>query len=171
MTKVRDGVPQVEEGQGKITTADKKGVRIYLASPFFDEEQIKRVEKLEQALQSNPTVDEVFSPMHNQLDHLEFGSLEWRQAVYENDIKHVNWADVVVMIHDYFDTYTDSGTAFEMGYAVAKGKPVVVLQYQDKVPVNLMISESLTAYFLDVDKIAEYDFKNLEKIPFYGEVF
>ncbi|WP_231120619.1 nucleoside 2-deoxyribosyltransferase [Bacillus safensis] len=171
MSKVREERPQVTANQGKITTKEGKGLRVYLASPFFSEEQIAEVERLEQALISNPHVSEVFSPMRNQIDSLEFGSLEWRQAIFENDVTHIDWADVVVAVHDYFDDKTDAGTAWEMGYTYAKGKPVFLLQEKKGVPVNLMLSESIVAYFVNADEIAEYDFTNPQNIRFYGEVF
>lgn len=171
MTKVRDDIQHVEDNFGKLTTADKNGLRVYLAAPFFDDSQVLRVKRVEEALQNNPTIAEVFSPMHNQLDELEFGSYEWRQAVFKNDIKHVDWADIVVAVHDYFEDKTDSGTAWEMGYAFGKGKPVFMLQEKQGVPVNLMLSESIVAYFTDAKEIETYDFKNPKQIGFYGEVF
>lgn len=171
MTKVRDDIPQVTGNEGKVTTADARGLRVYLASPFFDDEQILEVEQLEEALKSNPYIEEIFSPMRNQYDHLEFGSYEWRQEIYKNDVRHIDWADIVVSVHDYFEDKTDAGTAWEMGYAYGKGKPVFMLQVKKGVPVNLMLSESIVAYFTDVNDIAEYDFKKPTNIKFYGEVF
>jgi Nucleoside 2-deoxyribosyltransferase len=76
-------------------------MKIYLASPFFDQEQVERVKRVEAALEQNPTVTEVFSPRLQQDEHLEHGSDEWREFVYNNDIKHVEWCDAVVAVHDY----------------------------------------------------------------------
>ena len=36
--------------------------RVYLAGPFFDDEQIDRIERLEKALTENQTVSDFFSP-------------------------------------------------------------------------------------------------------------
>lgn len=35
---------------------------VYLAGPFFDDEQISRIERAEKALAANPQVNRVFSP-------------------------------------------------------------------------------------------------------------
>lgn len=37
-------------------------MRIYLAGPFFSDEQIDRIARAEQALTQNQTVDSFFSP-------------------------------------------------------------------------------------------------------------
>ncbi|MFT2194297.1 nucleoside 2-deoxyribosyltransferase [Bacillus subtilis] len=168
---IRDSRPHVEGNTGKITTKDSRGLRVYLASPFFSDEQIEEVKRLEKALTANPHVAEVFSPMRNQIEELEFGSFEWRQAIFKNDVDHIDWADIVVVVHDYFEDKTDAGTAWEMGYSYAKGKPVFLLQEKQGVPVNLMLSESCKAYFVSTDEVAEYDFSNPKEIKFYGEVF
>lgn len=39
---------------------------VYLASPFFDKEQIERVERVEKALAANQTLSSVFSPREHQ---------------------------------------------------------------------------------------------------------
>jgi nucleoside 2-deoxyribosyltransferase len=46
--------------------------------------------------------------------------------IYERDLQKLEEADVIVAILNGPDV--DSGTAFEVGYACAKGKPVVGLK-------------------------------------------
>ena len=136
-------------------------MKIYLASPFFDEEQVERVKRVEKALADNPTITEVFSPRLQQDEHLEHGSDEWRDFVYNNDIKHVEWCDAVVAVHDYEGEHVDPGTAFEIGYGKALNKFIVLYQEKDPVneaPVNLMLTDSLDVYLQDIDKLTEYDF-------------
>jgi nucleoside 2-deoxyribosyltransferase len=145
-------------------------VNIYLASPFFNEEQLDRVQRVEEALAKNPTVAEVFSPRLHQFEEFEFGSKQWREATFNNDVKHILWADVIVAVHDFDDKYTDSGTAWEMGFARAYVKPVVMLQEKQGVPVNLMLAESIHAYFTSVAEIEAYDFIELVKKEYTGEV-
>ena len=141
-------------------------MKIYLGSPFFDQEQVERVKRVEEALAENPTVTEVFSPRTQQVEHLKHGSDEWREAVYNNDIKHVEWCDAIVAVHDYEEKFVDAGTAFEIGYAKAKEKFVVLYQEKDpeKAPVNLMLSDSLDAYLQSADALRKYDFNKKEAI-------
>lgn len=144
-------------------------MKIYLGSPFFNDEQVERVRRVEAALDKNPTVTEVFSPRKQQVEHLEHGSDEWRDFVYNNDIKHVEWCDAVVAVHDYEGEHVDPGTAFEIGYGKALGKYIVLYQEKDPIseaPVNLMLTDSLDAYIQNIDDLAEYDFNKKEKIRF-----
>jgi nucleoside 2-deoxyribosyltransferase len=157
---------------------EMKKVKVYLASPFFSPEQIERVEKVEKALEDNPFVAEYFSPMREQLTHLPFGSKEWATAIYHNDVNHVDWADVIVAVLDYEGEtelhgvrhgHVDSGTAFEIGYAIARNKPVILVHEKGGI-VNLMISQSCQAYLEDAELVADYNFFKMPKIEFTGEV-
>ena len=144
-------------------------MKIYLGSPFFNDEQVERVKRVEKALAANPTVTEVFSPRLQQDEHLEHGSDEWRDFVYANDIKHIEWCDAVVAVHDYEGEHVDPGTAFEIGYGKALNKFILLYQEKDPVteaPVNLMLTDSLDVYLQDIDELAKYDFNEKKKIRF-----
>lgn len=138
------------------------GKRIYLASPFFNELEIERVDKVKEILDSKGL--EVFSPKEQQNPDLEFGSVEWRKATFENDVKHIDWCDMVVTIMSQ-GNYDDSGTAWELGYAYATGKPVVLVNLTGET-INLMIADSLHALIVGYDELRKYDFEKLEKIPY-----
>ncbi|MEW9597763.1 nucleoside 2-deoxyribosyltransferase, partial [Bacillus toyonensis] len=77
---------------------DKKNtrvVRVFIASPFFNDEQLNRIKRLENALSNNPFVADIFSARFYQHEHLTFGSTEWRTVVFHNDLKYLRRADVV----------------------------------------------------------------------------
>jgi nucleoside 2-deoxyribosyltransferase len=72
------------------------------------------------------------------------------KAIFEMDVAALDWADMVVACMDGPDP--DSGTAWECGYAYAKGKPIVCYRTDFRIsgdtpgaPYNLMLSESATA--------------------------
>ena len=74
------------------------------------------------------------------------------RAIFEMDVEAVDWADMIVACMDGPDP--DSGTAWECGYAYAKGKPIVCYRTDFRVtgdtkdaPYNLMLSESATTRF------------------------
>ncbi|KRM90516.1 nucleoside 2-deoxyribosyltransferase [Fructilactobacillus florum] len=142
--------------------------KIYLASPFFDAEQVTRIEKIEQALTQNPTVTSYFSPRKYKLqgDYQEF-TKPWAQAIYRVDMEHLMAADAVLAIVDFVDDQVDSGTAYEIGAAVQMKKPVIVFQ-EKTATVNLMISESLQAYLKDPAAVAGYDFEKLPRSEYEG---
>ncbi len=69
------------------------------------------------------------------------------RAIFDMDVAAIDWADMVVACMDGPDP--DSGTAWECGYAYAKGKPVVCFRTDFRLtgdtegaPYNLMLSES-----------------------------
>jgi nucleoside 2-deoxyribosyltransferase len=139
----------------------KEMSKIYLASPFFDAEELSLVEIAEGILRKQGHT--VFSPRENQLEGVEFGSREWRTDVFRNDIKHIQWADVVLAI--LTDNYDDTGTAMEVGYAYGLGKPILVINPK-KTTLNLMITDSLHAYFETWSDVLNYDFSTLPIKPY-----
>ena len=141
--------------------------KVYLASPFFDEAELERVDKVKEILDSKGL--EVFSPKEHQNEHLEFGSIEWRKATFENDVKHIDWCDVVVAIICK-GNYDDSGTAWELGYAYATNKPVVLVNITGET-INLMIADSIHALITSYDELKEYDFEKMEKKPYLNYVW
>lgn len=74
------------------------------------------------------------------------------RAIFEMDVAAIDAADMVVACMDGPDP--DSGTAWECGYAFAKGKPIVCYRTDFRIsgdtegaPYNLMLTESATARF------------------------
>lgn len=147
------------------------GLNVYLAGPFFSESQIEIVKELNKALQKNETISNIFVPMEHQMndgDLVEFTS-PWAKAVAMNDYKNVREADIVVAIVDFDGQDMDSGTAAEIGYAYAIGRPVFLYHAKNhNMMVNLMATEVAKAYFTDIKEIEEYNFIEAEYKPFTG---
>jgi nucleoside 2-deoxyribosyltransferase len=141
-----------------------KNNKVYLASGFFDDFQNKHVTSAEDFLRGKGF--EVFSPREHQNDHLEFGSKEWREATFDNDIDHIVSCDFVFAI---LDDKMDEGVLFEIGYAYAIGRPVVLLDLSNRV-INLMVSDSITAYLEDWEEAYDYDYQTLKHKAYTGEV-
>jgi len=116
--------------------------KIYLAGPLFTlAEQNFNVE-LAQFLEScgfEVWLPQAHEPRRNTA-----------RAIFAMDVQALDWADMVVACMDGPDP--DSGTAWECGYAYAKGKPVVCYRTDFRIsgdtkgaPYNLMLSESATS--------------------------
>lgn len=99
--------------QGTRPVTPGKG-RIYLAGPFFNLGELWMIEEIRSRL-IDMGVD-VFSPLHD----VGRGPAE---AVAKADLIGLDQCEVVLAILNG----GDAGTIFEVGYAVAKGKPVVAL--------------------------------------------
>ncbi len=97
------------------TDSFRKGLRrrVYLAGPFFTLAQLWLVEQARKDLRDMGL--EVFSPYHD----VGHGSAE---DVVTLDLAGIEKADIVFAIADGMD----SGTVYEIGYARAKDKPVIV---------------------------------------------
>lgn len=154
---------------------------VYLAAPFFDDAQKERIQQVKAALIANPTVNSegIFIPEEHQFEEEPFGSRAWQQYVYASDMRQVHRADVLVAILDYDMTSAtnepDSGTMVEVGAAIAEKTPVLIVQYDTKKDINLMVAQGLTAYF-DVNQnglaeLAAYDCDNLRSKPSKRPVF
>ena len=147
------------------------GLNVYLAGPFFSENQIEIVKDLNKALQKNETISNIFVPMEHQMndgDLVEFTS-PWAKAVAMNDYKNVRESDIVVAIVDFDGQDMDSGTAAEIGYAYAIGRPVFLYHAKNHdMMVNLMTTEVAKAYFTNLEEIEKYDFIKADHKPFTG---
>ena len=73
-------------------------VNIYIASPFFSDDQVDRVQRVEQALTANKTVDKFFSPRLADAENLEYGTLPWRDFIFKNDIKPRWWLPLLISL-------------------------------------------------------------------------
>ena len=144
-----------------MTTYSK---RVYLASGFFNPFQLEAVAIAEDHLRGEGF--DVFSPREHQHPELEFGSKEWREVTFDNDIDHIVKSDFVFAI---LDNDMDEGVLMEIGYAYAIGRPIVILDLSSKT-INLMVSDSLTAYLSSWDDVKHYDFEKLRHVPYTGEV-
>ena len=141
--------------------------KIYLASPFFNSEETNKLEIVKAILRDKGL--DVFVPNEHQNPQLEFGSLEWRAATFKSDVDAIDNCDVMVAINCQ-GNYDDAGTMWEIGYAFAKGIPVVVFNNTGKT-INLMIADSLHSLLTSYDELQEYDFDKLEKKPYLDYVW
>jgi len=131
-------------------------MKIYLASPFFNEKELENVKYAETILTQRGY--DVFSPRLNEVrDTDEVGTRLWSVDTFNNDKKFIHWADIVVML--YYGAYSDSGTAWECGYAYGINKPVIVVQLGEN--SNLMVHEGCHSN-ITLKDLKTYDF---EKIP------
>lgn len=97
--------------------------KIYLAGPFFKEKEREFIEKVAEIFRSRG--DEVYVPMEHKIENGEnLPNYEWARKVFEQDVKAIDECDTVIAI--YSSLYSDTGTAWECGYAYAKGKKVLI---------------------------------------------
>lgn len=142
--------------------------RVYLAGPFFSDQQKKRLDDIQALLEQNDTIGDIFRPGKDEYMAAEFGSFEWQTAVFKHDVNNINNSDIVVAELDYQleDNLSepDSGTAWECGYAFANNVPTFGVRFDEAPPLNLMLAGSLTGFFngpKHIEELKDYDFNSL----------
>ncbi|ETA68617.1 nucleoside 2-deoxyribosyltransferase [Methanolobus tindarius DSM 2278] len=129
--------------------------QIYLAGPLFSQ-----AERDFNVLLRDRLVEMGFSVFLPQEDgnDTESSRMEDRQKnIFDNDVSGIDNSDIVLAVLDG-GSDVDSGTAWEMGYAYAKGIPVLGLKtdfrtFGDEGIVNLMMEMAVEALERDVDSI------------------
>lgn len=140
-------------------------MKLYLASPFFTEEQVEREERLKAKLRGLGIT--VLSPK-------EFcfcppdASDELREKTFKDNLKHIEEADAIFAITNG----KDMGTIFEAGYAYGINKPIIYFCERLSGQFNLMLAQSgnvvLTNDSFTLDDIESALSGN--KIKFEGEI-
>lgn len=129
--------------------ASSKKYDFYLASPFFNEDQIEREERIKSLLRTYGY--KVYSPR----EHGVVGNLSDSVAVQEtfnSNVEAINNSKKVLAITDR----KDMGTIWEAGYAYGKGIPIVY--YAETLgnnPFNIMLSESGIGIYTDQKKFED----------------
>lgn len=147
---------------------------IYLAAPFFSKTQMAKVLKIEKALKNNPSVGTVYSPRANQNGSgydPKKQTYEWANWIYRTDMTEVKYADICLFVADFDHKDMDSGTAYEVGYAKALGKPIIALNL-DHDALNLMLVIGAQYELRSIADVRNHDFNKASvwqyKDPIYG---
>ena len=138
-------------------------MKIYLSSPFFNDKENAAVSFAEETLRSRGLT--VFSPREYTVPE-ESGSRMWSEKLFAKNTEEIQACDAVVML--YHGNYSDSGTAWECGYAFALNKPVIVVQLGEN--SNLMIHEGSHSN-IALEDLKTYDFKKLPEYVYSGAMY
>ena len=123
--------------------------RLYLASPFFTERQRDTVCKVANILRA--AGHEVFVPMEHKIeDRWSYSPKEWAEKVFSMDLDAIRTCNEVIAL--YYGLNSDTGTAFEIGYAYASRIPVHVIPMTnpgEKFDASVMIASAAaeSSYF------------------------
>jgi nucleoside 2-deoxyribosyltransferase len=120
---------------------------VYLAAPLFSLNERASNRRLARALEQVMPEVEVILPQDIKY-HNKFNDPKWFGEVYKACLAGIDRAAAVIAILD--GPSSDDGTSFEVGYAVAKGKPIVGVRTDyrasQEMGCNLMLSRGCTAF-------------------------
>ena len=133
-------------------------MKIYLASPFFHEEEITMYEEAIRILRCQGL--DVFVPREHTIPNAyELPNNIWGENVFAVDYLAITQCDVVVVLN--FGMYSDSGTAWECGAAFALNKKVVnILCGCDDTEYSIMMVNG-TNTTIDFDTFRKEWFKKI----------
>jgi nucleoside 2-deoxyribosyltransferase len=126
-------------------------MKIYLASPLFTQVERKWNRELAKAVAAAVPGCSVFLPQDIKVKH-RFNDPRHYAVIFKACIQAIDESDALVAVLDGADA--DSGTAFEIGYAFARGKPVIGVRTdfrrgQEK-GLNIMLSRACTYFIPDL---------------------
>lgn len=143
-------------------------MKIYLSSPFFNEEEITNMRKAQEILEQRGF--DVYVPMDNQIEtpvgEKHGVNVQWAKDTFMLDKIAIDNCDIVVLL--YYGMYSDSGTAWEGGYAYGKNIPIILVHCQTENKNNLMMTNGSHTNLESIDSLKTYDFETLPKTEFYG---
>jgi nucleoside 2-deoxyribosyltransferase len=127
--------------------------RVYLASPLFTHAELEYNRKLRDMLFNKGF--SVFLPQEDAEDALHEREKQNQECIFKKCVEGMDSSDIVVSVLDGADV--DSGTAWEIGYAYAKGKPVIGLRTDFRILsdgiVNLMIEMAIVSLARDEEEL------------------
>ena len=96
---------------------------IYIAGPFFTDKERDFLKIVIDTVKNYFPNEELFIPMEHFIpDGENLSNNEWAEAVFKMDVEALNKCNHIIAA--YSGLYSDTGTAWEIGYAYAKGIPV-----------------------------------------------
>jgi len=127
-------------------------MKVFLAAPLFSEAERDFNSKVAKKLRARGF--EVWLAQESPFIHK--GTSKEKEKIYEEDISALKACDAVLAVLDGVEV--DSGVAFETGYAVAMGKPVIGLKTDHRAfskveDVNLMLEVSLIKLCNRIDEV------------------
>ena len=132
--------------------------KVYIASPLFTEQQRENVNNVADFWKSDHQFDTVYKPQDFKIPNAwELENTEWADAVELEDRLHLDCADTVIGI--LYGMNGDDGTAWEIGYASAKGKRIVLVFMNEGGTYSLMMKN------IADKKILRQNFPGMEGRP------
>lgn len=126
--------------------------KIYLAAPFFTDEERCNVQFVAEKLRSFG--HEVYVPMEHFIEDGDtMPNDKWGARVFEEDRTAIDECDEVhALCYGFTD---DAGTAWEIGYAYAKGKVVIPHFLNNDVDYSLMVVNGSSLLSCDKAKVEQ----------------
>lgn len=121
-------------------------LNVYVAGGWFSNNQDEVLTRVETLLRDNPRLN-AYLPRHDgvKLAENEFHNPQLREGIFKDNVKHIEYANLVVACCDGRDGFYDTGTQWEIGYAVSRGIPVIA--YDTTENINTVMSSISRGFY------------------------
>ena len=138
--------------------------KVYIASPLFTERQRATVNSVVRHWLDIHPYDEVYKPQDFKVPNAwDMPNSDWADAVEKEDRIHLDAADVVIGV--LYGMNSDDGTAWEIGYASAKGKKIVLFMMNEGGTYSLMMKNVAAEKYIYCSTMVEN-----QSVPVYRPV-
>jgi nucleoside 2-deoxyribosyltransferase len=129
-------------------------MKAYLAAPFFNQNERYIYARVIDYLRNAEHLDLYVPQEHTVEDAWNLSNSAWAWKVFKEDVRALDEAKVVYVLN--FGMYSDSGTAWEAGYAYAKDKRIVniLVNQKDNVYSLMMINGANRLVNVEFDDVA-----------------
>lgn len=129
-------------------------MKAYLAAPFFNQNERYIYARVIDYLRHAEMLDLYVPQEHTVEDAWNLSNSDWAWKVFREDVRALDEAAIVYVLN--FGMYSDSGTAWEAGYAYAKGKQIVniLVNQKDNVYSLMMVNGSSRLVDIEFDYVA-----------------
>lgn len=126
-----------------------EGKKVYVAAPWWTPEMLERLENVEDCLAENNC--KMYRPRIDGPDLGPNASDEDRTFAFQDNVKHIEEADFIVVITDGKDV----GTIWEAGFAYGKNIPVIYFcnSLPEGATFNVMLAKSAVSVALSFDEL------------------
>jgi nucleoside 2-deoxyribosyltransferase len=126
-------------------------MKIYIAAPFFNPEQLATVEAVERLLDGKEAY-QYFSPRSEGIlqEMTEAERIASMQRIFNSNVKEMTDCNFMIAILDQGDT----GTTWELGFAYAAGKDIIGFTSNPGKQLNVMLKKCLDTHAIGLTALS-----------------
>lgn len=147
-------------------------IKIYLAGPFFNDQECEVKARIKEHLEAMCALNESYEICDPQTDgnfeSWEMTNPDWGDNTFCNDWASIDCCDMVVAVD--WGLYGDCGTAWEIGYAFAMQKEVIVIAPMKSLtrPHSLMVANGCLNFMTEARFLTCKSFDDLRNSEYFA---
>lgn len=141
-------------------------MKVYLACSFaYEDKTTTEIRKQAMCFVEDYLKDKnftVYNPCKLKIENAwDYSYWDWGNLVFESDKREIDACDFLVFIS--YGKENNAGSVWEVGYAFAKNKPIIMISMDAESPESLMVMHSAHACLDGFADLFNYDFDKLPR--------